>query len=131
MVYYDSVNGTINIAQAKTFTVDGHPAPYPEFIFTPSVPAPDALVSFTDLSVCYNNNGRYPCESWKWWFGDGNTSIVPGDVSHVYDIAKTSYEVDLEVCDEFICCYKEHLVPVKPSGGGGGGLPKWKEISPF
>ena len=117
----------------------GHPAPSPEFKFTPSNPAPGTLINFNDISICYSNSGPYECKStnpitsalngYTWQFDDGsplNTTV--GDVTHTYATEKVSYNVGLTVCDEVNCCNIKHLVPVKIEGSG---LPNWKEISPF
>jgi len=134
-VIYDWNNNGI----PNSFVITGHPDPYPEFLFSPSYPRPNESVRFTDMSVCYSSAGAYACEStnpvtggpnsYYWWFGDGAESDTVGDVSRTYATERISYPVDLQVCDENICCSVEHLVPVKNRDNSS--LPNWKEISPF
>ena len=134
-VIYDLNNNGI----PNSFIATGHPDPYPEFLFSPAIPKPNESVHFIDASVCYSSTGAYACKStnpitggpnsYYWWFGDGGESDTVGDVYHTYAVEDVSYPVDLQVCDENICCSVEHLVPVKKRENSN--LPDWKEISPF
>jgi len=127
------------VVYSSTFTMTGHPAPSPEFGSSPLNPSPGKTVYFSDSSICYDNSNPYSCQStnpitglpnsYAWDFDDGGTSVAVGDVSHIYTVAKTSYAVNLNVCDENYCCNADRLVPVRVQGIGG--LPNWREISPF
>lgn len=98
------------------------------------------IVSFDCKTV--GNNVRY-----NWWFGDGDpahtysaypdspdqiqlaTDPNKGQVKYTYTTASSrTYATTMEICDQDnYCCHTSKDVSV----GQEGGLPKWKEISPF
>ena len=143
--YYDRANGTTNPDLKTTFMMTGHPAPSPIFTFSPPNPIPGQAVDFTDLSVCYDNNGPYLCKNitpstcvggsnncYTWNFGDGSsldhTIPDPAIVTHSY-VATGTYSSYLKVCDELYCCSVPKNIPVRTAGAKE--TPNWKEISPF
>jgi hypothetical protein len=67
------------------------------------------------LSFLFTDVSYYEPTSWKWHFGDGDTSNLPGPL-HVYD-SPGAYEVCLETCNEKgICDTLCRVVTVKTVG---------------
>jgi len=65
---YDDKGNDSGWVDGGTFTTPLHAYPYPDFIFTPSKPAIDEVVTFNGTSsVCYdNNNNTTTCSNWSW-----------------------------------------------------------------
>ncbi len=140
VMVYDVTGLDSGWVNGNGFTVDGHPAPYPEFVVRArsSDLNPGNFVYFGDRSICYDNSGPRSCvrndsecyggHCYTWQFGDGSNSNTLGYAVHTYRASNTTpgYWVSLNVCDEITCCSKGHLVPI-----GGNDLPNWKEVSPF
>ena len=112
------------------YTLTGHPDPAPSFIFFPKPQVPGGIVSFWDLSICYNNSGaRVDCNSYNWNFGDNSAPSTAKDISHAY-AAKGNYPATLTVYDDAgVGCFAGQTVPITDTGSNE--LPNWKEISPF
>ncbi len=148
--YYDPADSDGD-GNPATFFKDPHPWSDPEFRYLPSNPNPNEEISFTDLSICYDDNKNpYPCKitnpitgtdnEYIWTFGDGtpgNNDV--GDTSHTYT-AVGIYPVTLKICDCSLhdllnpangCCQVTHDVLVGTDSPTGGQTPEWKEISPF
>ena len=146
-VEYNDPADSDNDGNTRTYTKDPHPYPAPEFSFIPANPVPGDLVSFIDLSVCYDNsNNPYLCKNlnpgtgtyneYTWEFGDSSSNNDRGNTSHSYG-AEGTYTARLEICDVHLqglgkdgCCSVSHDVPVGV-GPGGEELFEWREISPF
>ena len=131
-----------------SFETYPHPFPSPEFTFSGptagassstasllAVVEPNAPVSFSDNSVCYDiDETSYLCKTnldttYTWTFGDDQSNHTRGNTTHTY-ITPGTYTVNLNVCDDVGCCNFEEDVevgdaPVNP------GNPLWREINPF
>ena len=114
-------------SSVKSFTTPSHASPLIDFSWSPQNPGVLEVVSFEDLTKCYDpSDNVVPCQSWYWEFEDG----VPSS-SHNQN-ATTSFQspgtkkVSLTVTDSsgYSCQKAKNLNILYP-------LPFWKEIPPF
>jgi|GEM_PF-4486792 len=136
-IYYDSKKGTFNQRDAKAYKYPySHPLPYPFFLSVEKAKVNESI-SFSDLSKCYISRGdaieKFYCNqllstTYRWRFGDNETSSKKGSVNHSYK-EEGSYYSTLTVCDELGCCTVGK--PIEIEGGEELELPQWREISPF
>ncbi|MEM9835812.1 MAG: PKD domain-containing protein [Bacteroidota bacterium] len=85
-----------NTGCPNTFTLDVEIRPIPTAAFSvnPNRECPDLTVTFTNQST--------NADFFEWDFGDGNTTVGPGNVTHTYT-ESGFYEVTLIATDEFGC----------------------------
>jgi len=114
----------------EKYVLAGHPDPVPLFTFYPNPAAPGGTVSFTDMSICYDNSGAdLQCSDFTWDFGDNTGQVTTRNTSHEYK-TKGAYSTTLTACDNTgVCCSAVQSVPITDMGAKD--IPKWKEISPF
>jgi len=145
-------NGATTIQPGVVYEYEyAHPAPFPAYSFSPSIPYPTQEVIFLDSSICYTEAGILAggCQSldnadcvggycYTWNFGDAGYNSDPtsnppivytiGSTSHIYTQAQ-EYDSSLKVCDDIGCCISGKDLDIQTSGSGN--TPKWKEVSPF
>lgn len=116
-------------AYSGVYRKTGHPGPYPEFTFSPSNPAVNATVTFTNTtSHCYDNSGEVPCTSFAWDFGDGTTSTMQNPPTDSYTTPGTK-SVMLKAYDS--PSNFNSITKIITVGGSNSSLPSWKETSPY
>lgn len=140
--YYDAANpdGDDN---PNTFTKDPGPYPHPDFDCPPADTEPGESALFIDKSICYEKIiggdgiiwSPYDCETessvaYLWNFGDDQTSLTRGNVTHIYNAAAI-YNVSLRVTDDNGSCIVIKQCPISTIPPAVSPLPEWKEVSPF
>lgn len=131
-VPYDANDDTI----PDVFHTNTHPYPYVTFYGTPTDPAPDVPVYFTENSVCYGpGDTSYACKdggaavTYTWDFGDESpTDDTKDTTTHIFT-STGNFNVTLTICDDAgQCC--DSTLPFRVRTGGAT-VPNWREVNPF
>lgn len=139
----DSEGNWSQFSDLDSFDMPKHAYPWSDFTHSPTNPAVNEVVIFTDASKCYSypGNVEYNCKDgaaiqYDWDFdyieAEGFTvdSTVKGNATTTYSEAR-SYEARLRITDNSLSpsgiCTGRGDSPV----GTSLPLPEWKEIPPF
>jgi len=99
-----------------------------DFSWTPSSPAANQIVQFTNTAICYAlGNTPAACASWAWNFGDGGSSTSQNP-SHSYG-SEGSFPVTFSVTDAqgYTC---PSGTPLTKTINIQKKIPTWKEVAP-
>ncbi|MDP3057056.1 MAG: PKD domain-containing protein [bacterium] len=116
---------------APLFTTPIHMYPTADYICSPSTTSCPVNhsqfepISFTDRSICYdNNNNSTPCASRSWSFGDGSPLSTLSNPKHTYT-AQGNFALGFTMTDPGgFTCTKNSSINI------GVASPKWKEVIP-
>jgi len=103
------------------------PSPVVNFTVTPGSPQINESVKFKNTSTCYEISGSYICPVHSWSIpGKYSGGNGKDEIEVTFTLAGT-YEVTLEVSNDYGYCSITKRVKI----GDGSGTPIWKEVSPF
>lgn len=113
-----------------TYTKTGHPAPIVQFSYDKINPMVEDPVTFTNNSICFDNNGTDTCGVGTLYYGDNTTVSKNNLVTSVHTYTYSGrFNAHLNVCEKSgVCCDSLNSTITVSSNGD---LPNWKEVSPF
>ncbi|MDP3731355.1 MAG: PKD domain-containing protein [bacterium] len=112
--------------KSGSFKTPKHAYPQPDFIWSPTNPAQNQIVQFTDQTIFFDSGGVGQ-RSWAWTFGDSPSSTIQNPThtyadSGVYTVNLTATDKDGYTCD--FSPPPGKTITIKPP------IPIWKEVSP-
>ena len=131
---YDSKNKPSGWVTGQSFKTPLHSYPFANFTYSPSSPLAKQKVTFnavgnpTNPSKCFGTgNAEVPCKDYKWVYGDQTADGSGVSVDHSYATAGPKNVVLTVTDNEGYSCPALGTINIKSPGG----VPEWKEISPF
>jgi hypothetical protein len=118
---WDSEDAESIWAEGPFFST-GSQLPYVDFTWSPSEPAAEEIIQFTDLTLFYGTPGT---ESWAWDFDeDSITDSTEQNPTWTYSSSGDHIVVLTAADDKGTCSVSKTLTATAP-------LPEWKEVPPF